>query len=172
MTQTAERMYDYHVWANQTLINRLKELPQEVYRQEIQSVFPTISKVIAHIYLTDRTWLDILGGRSMKAAMEASWPITEATERKSLEELEVMYTELSLRFKAFLKEQPDLEKKITVDNPYAGIRETSLAEMVLQVVNHATYHRGNVTAMLRQMGHASVMTEYALFWYAGAEQTI
>ena len=35
--------------------------------------------------------------------------------------------------------------------------------MVLQVVNHATYHRGNITAMLRQMGHASVMTEYALY---------
>ncbi|MDR6553741.1 DinB family protein [Paenibacillus qinlingensis] len=170
MTQTADRMYDYHVWANQTLINRLKELPQEVYRQEIQSVFPTVAKVIAHIYLTDRTWLDILGGKSMKEAMAASWQITEATESKSLIELEAMYVELSIRGKAFLKELPDLEKKITLDNPYAGVRETSLAEIVLQIVNHATYHRGNVTAMLRQMGYASVMTEYALFWYAGAEQ--
>lgn len=167
MTQSAERMYDFHVWANQTLINRLKELPPEVFRQEIQSVFPTVAKVIAHIYLTDRAWLDILAGRSMQAAMEASRQITEATESKSLAELEAMYAELSLRFKAFLKDQPDLEKKITLDNPYAGVRETSLDEMVIQVVNHATYHRGNVTAMLRQMGYASVMTEYALFWYAG-----
>ena len=83
-----------------------------------------------------------------------------------------MYAELSVRFKAFLKDQSDLEKKITLDNPYAGVRETSLAEMVLQVVNHATYHRGNVTAMLRQMGYASVMTEYALFWYAGANEEV
>jgi uncharacterized damage-inducible protein DinB len=170
MTQTAESMYDFHVWANQTLINRLKELPPEVFRQEILSVFPTVAKVIAHIYLTDRCWLDILGGMSMKVAMEASWQITEATERQSLAELEALYTELSLRFKAFLQDQPDLEKKITLDNPYAGVRDTSLAEMVLQVVNHATYHRGNVTAMLRQMGYASVMTEFALFWYAGEAQ--
>lgn len=134
-------------------------------------MFPTVAKVIAHIYLTDRVWLDILGGMSMNEAMSTSWQLTEATESKSLDELETMYTELSQRFKAVLKEQPDLEKKIMVDNPYAGVRETSLAEMVLQVVNHATYHRGNVTAMLRQMGHASVMTEYALFWYAGTEQT-
>lgn len=53
-----------------------------------------------------------------------------------------------------------------LDNPYAGIRDTSYAEIILQIVNHGTYHRGNITAMLRQMGHASTMTEYALYWYA------
>ncbi|MDF2647517.1 MAG: dinB [Paenibacillus sp.] len=59
-----------------------------------------------------------------------------------------------------------MEKRIMLDNPYTRLRDTSLSEMVLQVVNHGTYHRGNITAMLRQMGHASVMTEYALFWYS------
>lgn len=169
MTHTAVGMYDYHAWANQTLINRLKELPPAVFRQEVTSVFPTVAKVIAHIYLVDRTWFEILGGMSMNAAMAIFRDITEATESKSLDELEAMYIELSQQFKAFLREQPDLEKVINLDNPYAGIRDTSMAEMVLQVVNHATYHRGNITAMLRQMGHPSVMTEYALFWYAGEE---
>nr|WP_268808308.1 DinB family protein [Paenibacillus tyrfis] len=71
----------------------------------------------------------------------------------------------SERYRAFFRQQADLEKAIVLDNPYAGIRETRLSEIVMQVVNHGTYHRGNISAMLRQMGYASVMTEYALFWY-------
>jgi uncharacterized damage-inducible protein DinB len=166
MKHSALKMYDFHVWANKTMITHLKELPQDIYTKEIQSVFPTVSKVIAHIYLVDACWLDILTGKSMSEAMAASAQLTAHTESRSIEEIETMYTDVSERYKAFLNQQDNMEKRIMLDNPYAGLRDTSLAEMVLQVVNHGTYHRGNITAMLRQMGHASVMTEYALFWYS------
>lgn len=38
--------------------------------------------------------------------------------------------------------------------------------MVLHVVNHGTYHRGNISAMLHQLGDSSVMTDYAFYWYS------
>ncbi|CAG7636087.1 DinB family protein [Paenibacillus allorhizosphaerae] len=161
----AVTMYNFHVWANQTMINRLKELPRDVYTQQIQSIFPTISKLLAHMYFVDLSWFHTISGISMSEAMERALQSQEQVESSSLEELEAMYAELSVRFKALLDGQDDLEKTIVLDNPYAGVRNTRLSEMVLQVVNHATYHRGNISAMLRQMGHASVMTEYALFWY-------
>ncbi|BFT75123.1 DinB family protein [Paenibacillus sp. P36] len=167
MTQQIRNMYDFHVWANQTMLTHLKKLGKDVYTREIQSVFPTVSKVIAHIYVVDAGWLDMMQGKSMNEAMADSVPLTADAESKSMEELEMMYVQLSERFKAYLDEQASLEETIVLDNPYAGVRETSRAEMLLQVVNHGTYHRGNITAMLRQMGHASVMTEYGLFWYAG-----
>ncbi|MFH5181643.1 DinB family protein [Paenibacillus sp. TAB 01] len=166
----AEEMYHYHVWANQTLINKLKELPRGVYEQQVQSVFPTVAKVMAHIYFVDLCWFEILSGREMRDALEASRALTEEVESKSLEELEQLYVQLAAQYRAFLSAQNDLERVIVIDNPYAGVRPTRLSEMLLQIVNHATYHRGNVTAMLHQMGHASVMTEYALFWYQGAPQ--
>lgn len=166
MTHHVKTMYDFHTWANQTLINRLKELPEAVYTQEVQSVFPTVSKVMAHIYLTDQGWLRMMQGVDMQTMMNETGPQQKEVEAKSLAELEQMYAELAERFRATLQQEENLERRIVLDNPYAGVRDTSLAEMVLQAVNHATYHRGNVTAMLRQMGHASVMTEYALYWYA------
>ncbi|MED4584923.1 DinB family protein [Brevibacillus choshinensis] len=166
MANHPETMYDFHVWANQTMINHLKQLPRELYTQEIQSVFPTISKALAHIYLVDFTWLSILSGTSMNEAMTATHSRTAEVEAMSLEELEALYHEVSLGYQAFIREQPDLEQTIVLDNPYAGVRDTSYAEILLQIVNHGTYHRGNITAMLRQMGHASTMTEYALYWYA------
>ncbi|WP_134683830.1 DinB family protein [Brevibacillus migulae] len=160
-------MYQFHVWANQRMFDRLKELPREIYTQEVQSIFPTISAAMAHIYMTDSVWMDILTGKSMSEALGYMLPKEKELGAKSLEELEAMYSRLAERFQAFLGQQEDLEQAIMLDNPYAGKRDTRLSEIVLQVVNHGTYHRGNVSAMLRQMGHASIMTEYALFWYQG-----
>jgi uncharacterized damage-inducible protein DinB len=165
MTHHTVRFYDYHVWANQIIFNRLKELPRHLYNQEVQSVFSSVSKVMAHIYKVDCGWVDILMGKSMNEAMEASIQIQEDAEACSLEELEVKYNELSIRFKAAINEHEDLEKEVVLDNPYAGILNTRYSEFIIQVVNHGTYHRGNLSAMLRQMGHSSVMTEYGLFMY-------
>ncbi|MCZ8520914.1 MULTISPECIES: DinB family protein [Paenibacillus] len=163
----AATMYQYHIWANRTLLGRLDELPQDVYTQEIRSIFPTVSKAMAHIYTTDCAWLSIMDGKSMNDAIAASASIQADAEQRNATELSSLFGSLSAQYASFFGREPDLEKKLLLDNPYAGIRETSLSEMVLQVVNHGTYHRGNVSAMLRQMGHASTMTEYALFWYAG-----
>jgi len=167
MTEHVKSMYDFHTWANQTLFNRLRELPEEVYTQEVQSVFPTVAKVMNHIYMVDHSWLTIMSGVDMREAMSGVGELEKQLETKNVVELQAMYKELAERFTAFFDQEPDLERKLVLDNPYTSIRDTSLAEMVLQVVNHGTYHRGNVTAMLRQMGHASVMTEYAAYWYWG-----
>ncbi|WP_188066840.1 DinB family protein [Brevibacillus brevis] len=166
MAHYAKNMYDFHAWANQTLINRLKELPEGVYEQEVQSVFPTVAKVMEHIYMVDQSWLLILQGMDMQAAMDETWQQEKKITGKNLEEVEQLYAGLVEQFKAFLSQEEDLERRIVLDNPYTRVRDTSLAEIIMQVVNHGTYHRGNITAMLRQMGYSSVMTEYALYWYA------
>jgi len=53
MSHYSLKLYDYHVWANQKIFDRLKELSKGIYEEEIQSVFPSISKVMAHIYVSD-----------------------------------------------------------------------------------------------------------------------
>ncbi len=67
---------------------------------------------------------------------------------------------------AFLNSQGDLNKVISVDNPYAGSLKTSIAEILIHVVTHGSYHRGNIATMLRQMGQASAMQDYGLYLYS------
>ena len=94
----------------------------------------------------------------MNEAMQSSFQIQENIEKLPIEDLETEFHTLTSRFKTFLNRQEDMEKRIMLDNPWAGLRETSISEMVLHVVNHGTYHRGNISAMLHQLDDSSVMT--------------
>ncbi|MFC7442222.1 DinB family protein [Laceyella putida] len=55
------------VWANQKLFDHLKELPQNIYNQEMQSVLPSISKAFSHIYVVDHIWLKVMSGERFES---------------------------------------------------------------------------------------------------------
>ncbi len=166
MAHPALIMYKYHVWANGVIIDRLKELPQDIYHKEIQSGFSSVSKVLSHIYLTDYAWFDIISGKSMNETMVSTDRLKEQVETKSIEEMKKLFQDLSERNKSLLNSQEEIDKLIVVDNPYAGLLETSISESVLHVVTHGSYHRGNIATMLRQMGHTSVMQDFGLYLYS------
>lgn len=166
MKNLAKEMYDYHRWANEVIINRLRELPEDVYHKDIQSGFSSVSKVAAHIYLVDLNWFNILSGQNMKDSMAACEQIREELEMKSLDEMKDDYTDLSSRYETFLTDPENADKNLVVDNPYAGPLETNVYETILHIVTHGAYHRGNIATMLRQMGQTSVMQDCGLYQYS------
>ncbi|MCY8235465.1 DinB family protein, partial [Priestia endophytica] len=102
MTHHSLKLYDYHVWANQKIFDRLKELSEDIYEKEIQSVFPSISKVMAHIYVVDNLWLDIISGKEFDEVYALADRLKEQMEKKRIEEVETMFFDLSEQYKAFL----------------------------------------------------------------------
>lgn len=158
-------MYDYNVWANKEIINRLKELPKDIYHHDIQSGFSSVAEVLTHIYLVEQTWFEIMAGQSMSEAITKSNQSQEKIEAIEIQEMETLYDELSHKNKSFLANQENMDKVILVNNPYAGLLETSISESVLHVVTHGNYHRGNIATMLRQQGYPAVMQDYGLYLY-------
>ncbi|HET7578102.1 MAG TPA: DinB family protein [Bacillales bacterium] len=170
MKHHAMQLYDYHVWANNRLFERLKELPPAVYDQEIQSVFPSIEETFAHIYIVDSGWLGVMKGDSFDEVRATFHQAAEAVNGKNLIEVEALFAELSERYKAFFESEEDLDKPVAPEHPDFGRLETRLSELIQHVVNHGTYHRGNITAMIRQQGHESIMTDYIAFLYEAAPE--
>ncbi|SES28654.1 Uncharacterized damage-inducible protein DinB (forms a four-helix bundle) [Gracilibacillus ureilyticus] len=165
MKHPALKMYDYHIWANEVIMDRLKELPEDIFHKEIQSGFSSVSEVFAHIYITDNTWFEVVTGKSMEQAMISSNEQREQLIRKNLDEMKEIYQGLSEKFKTFINNEEDIDKLLLVDNPYAGKLETSISETILHIATHGAYHRGNIATMLRQVGHTSVMQDYGLYLY-------
>ncbi|MDH5160519.1 DinB family protein [Heyndrickxia oleronia] len=161
----AKNMYKYHVWANKVLLERIKELPNNVLYEEVSSSYPNIAQTFSHIYVVDVMWLKVLKGMDMQEALEASMVIVEKANSYSLDEFVKYYEELALQYEEWMNSQNDLEQKINLNNPWSGARETAYSEILFHVANHGTYHRGNITTMLRQLGYASTMNDFSLYWY-------
>lgn len=161
----AEKMYKYHIWANKVLLKRIKELPSNVLYEEVSSSYPTIAQTFSHIYVVDVMWLQVLEGVEMQKALEASVALLEKTNLYSADEFVRSFEELVSQYDEWINIQKDLEQKIDLNNPWSGARETAFSEILFHVANHGTYHRGNITSMLRQQGYASTMNDLALYWY-------
>lgn len=165
MKHHALQMYDYHTWANKEVFDHLKQLPPDIYRKEVQSVFPSISEVLVHMYVVDTVWFGTMRERGFDEVRETADRLREEMPAKSLEEVEAMFVDLTEQYHAFFDSQDDIEKVITTEHPHYGQTKFRLAELVHHVVNHGTYHRGNITAMLRQMGHKGVPTDYVFYLF-------
>ncbi|MBJ7987407.1 DinB family protein [Bacillus cereus] len=161
----AKNIYKYHLWANKVLLERIKELPNNVLYREANSSYPNIAQTFSHIYVVDVMWLQVLKGIGMQEALEASMSLLEKTNLYSVDEFIKSFEELASQYEEWMNSQKDLEQKINLNNPWSGARETAYSEILFHVANHGTYHRGNITAMLRQQAHASTMNDLALYWY-------
>ncbi|WP_238403164.1 DinB family protein [Paenibacillus mesophilus] len=86
--------------------------------------------------------------------------LVEETKGRPIEELDRMMTRLSDRFRDYIAEYEDIEAICP-----SGEFKARYADFIQHLVNHGTYHRGNVTAMLRQLGHPGTPTDFGYYLY-------
>ncbi|WP_424446804.1 DinB family protein [Paenibacillus xerothermodurans] len=79
--------------------------------------------------------------------------------------MEAKYRFLSSQYIHFINSQTNFERVVTPTQPHFGRLETTLFQLVNHVSNHSTYHRGNLSAMLRQAGHSGVSTDYVFYLF-------
>jgi uncharacterized damage-inducible protein DinB len=156
-------IYQYNTWANSSLVGHLKQLPKEVCFKEIKSVFPSIFQTLTHIYIIDRGWYSLLTKEyasddyeAIKISVER---LIEETCDISLEEFHLKQIQLSNSFHDFITSNDMENEEIFSTLPMR------YADVIQHVVNHGTYHRGNITAMLHQLNHSGIATDYGLYLY-------
>jgi len=158
-------LFRYHVWANKRVFDHLKKLPDDLYRKPLNSVFPTIGDALAHIYSVDNTWLSIMSHESPEDIYAAMTSSLEEVKDSTLNSFEAYFAKIAARYEEFiLNHQDDLEEISEYPLKFGELR-ANINDLVRHVVNHGTYHRGNITAMLRQMGYSGVSTDYGFYLF-------
>lgn len=146
---------NYNLWANKTLVNWLRTKPESLLEQEMPSSFSSIKKTLSHILQTQQYWLSVL--RKDEATFEGS--------EGSLDEVLTTYVKQSEEFAAFV----DAMTAEQVTNPTLIVSQWFQCdfanfEYIMQVMNHSTYHRGQVTSIGRQLGFTDApMTDYNFY---------
>lgn len=155
MNKLAKQLVSYHLWANQQLINHITTLPTGVFNTKVESVFPTLSETLGHIISADHVWLARVNQESPNQIKKLVF--------QSITEADLALSELKTEYEIMFQKEQDVTRLISYKNTKGEQFTQTLFELIQHVVNHGTYHRGNLAAMIRQLGYQGISTDYITF---------
>lgn len=141
----------YTVWATEHLSKILEKADEATLKKETPSSFPTIEKTILHIWDAEFIWMRRLQGESL---ME--WPSKNfAGDRTALLH---GWLENSTALKNFVESKGEdfLMSTIEYKNMAGKSFSNTAEEILFHVVNHGTFHRGQMVTMLRTLGFTDI----------------
>jgi uncharacterized damage-inducible protein DinB len=149
----------FNYWANKKLVDWLSTSPLEKLYTQVPSSFTSIDYTLQHILRTQRFWLAFINERDTSGV---NWAIRENEADKIMKELVEVSAEMKDTFSVFTNDQ--LEELLRLDMPWAKNR-LSRYEYIVHIVNHGTFHRGQIITMARSIGltEGVVNTDYNMF---------
>jgi len=149
---------NYHSWVTGKFVEWLSTKPDELLHKEVPSSFNTIAKTLNHIWGTDEYWFSIIAETS---EFEQRYQVTEFDTKEILNGLANRAKEISKLINSY--NEADLSKLIKVESPWF-VSELPKYEYLQHVINHSTYHRGQIVTMGRNVGITDApMTDYNFF---------
>ena len=152
-------LYAYNRWANARVLDACRPLDAASFTRDLGNSFGSIQGTLAHVLWAEWIWLERWNGRSPRQpASTDSFPDAAA--------LAARWAEIESARHAFLETLDDaaLARRIAYHNIKGERWEYSLGHMLQHVVNHSTYHRGQVITMLRQLGREAPSTDFLLYF--------
>jgi uncharacterized damage-inducible protein DinB len=152
-------LYDYNAWANHRALEAASALPVDLVTKPMGSSFPSVRDTLAHIWGAEWIWLERFQGRS-----PASLPDT--TQFPDVASLRERWAEQETRLLNFVRglTQEDLDRTLEYKTLKFGVYRNPLWQSMQHLVNHNTYHRGQVTTLLRQLSAQPILTDLMHFY--------
>jgi uncharacterized damage-inducible protein DinB len=158
-------LFDFDEWATDRVLEVVSTLAEDQYVKDLGSSFGGVRGTLVHIYAADWIWLERWKGNSPTALIkEESLPTLAALKER--------WNEWRDGLGAFLASLP--EERLKSSWSYKDIRGTPQTEPLWQqmqhLVNHSTYHRGQVAAMLCQLGAKPPSTDLINYYRLQVQQ--
>jgi uncharacterized damage-inducible protein DinB len=158
--EDASLLVEYHYWARDRLLSAVETLTPEQYRRELGSSFSSVRDTLVHLFSAEWIWLARWQGESPTVTLQPAAYPDLATLRAAWDEHRAKLTAFVARLDERTLHEP-LAYRTTDGQPW----RQPLWPMLQHVVNHATYHRGQVTTMLRQLGAAPPKSQDLIAFY-------
>lgn len=151
-------LYAYNSWANHRVLDACAPLSAAQIAQNVVSSFSSVRDTLLHIMLAEWLWLERWQGRS------PSFPSSEGFP--DLASIRSRWQTIDGDLDAFVQKlsAADLERVVEYKNTKGNAFSNPMRQMLQHVVNHGTYHRGQITTLLRQLGATPVATDLIAFY--------
>ena len=140
-----KRLFDYDDWANREALGSLRASPAPPEKSR---------KWLAHIAGAERLWLSRIEGEG--PPFPAVWPDL------SLDACTAAFDELAPRWRRLIVTlSPEvLARTVAYKNSKEEEWSSALGEILMHVVMHSVYHRGQIAADVRAAGLTPAYTDY------------
>ena len=158
-------LYEFNSWANRRTLESCDTLTHEQLTRGLGSSFPSVRDTLAHILGAEWLWLERWHGRLPDA-------LPKATDYSNLEALRARWNEIErdlLDYVVSLSNE-DLARILSIKTTQGVPYSQPLWQMLQHLVNHGSYHRGQIAAMLRQLGAKAQTTDLIAFYRQRAAQ--
>lgn len=152
-------LYDFNNWANARTRRGVESLTEEKLYVDMKNSFGSIHGTLVHIVGAEDIWLQRLQGADRGIFMKAEEYPTYASVKTKWSDVEKQLSQ----FLVTLTEEYLLRDLVFYTQK--GEQVSQKVWMSLQhLVNHSSYHRGQITTLVRQAGGTPVATDMIAFY--------
>jgi uncharacterized damage-inducible protein DinB len=139
-----QRLFHYDDWANREVVNAL---------QGSSTPPPRSLKILAHIVSAERLWLERLRSEQQTYPV---WP--DFTIQQCQQEMEQLHDRWTALLASFA--ETDLERAVSYQNTKGETWRSQTLDVLMHVVLHSAYHRGQIATDMRAAGVSPAYTDF------------
>ena len=151
-------LYAYDHWATNAVLRSLDSLSHDEYMKDMRSSHGGVHGTLVHLLAGDRVWLD-----RWTSASQPVFP--RSSDYPDLTGVARSWAGVQERTATFIETLTD--ERLLESFTYADSKGNSYSEILwysmVHKVTHATYHRGQIVTLIRQLGKKPVSTDL-VFW--------
>ena len=155
---TFRELFDFNWWARDRQLAVCAPLTPEQLLQSVGGSFASVRDTLAHLVAAEWLYLERWQGRSPTA-------MPPAAEFPTLDSIRERWRGIEVLLRSVLAGLDDhqLARPITYTNMCGQTRTLLLWQMMYHLLNHQSYHRGQVTTQLRLLGAVPPAVDFYVF---------
>jgi uncharacterized damage-inducible protein DinB len=148
--QTLKDAMHYHVWAINTSFDSCQRLESEAFTRDLGNSFASVRDTLVHCLMADSAWYHRVRQLPFNKPNPADYP--------DLASLRAVWQPLLADWQVLIattSPETRFDYQAFDGTPY----NSSFGDIVRHVVNHGSYHRGQIAMMLRLLGSKAQGTD-------------
>jgi uncharacterized damage-inducible protein DinB len=153
-----QELYRYNRWANDRVFEAVSSLTQAELTKNLAGSHSSVRDTLTHIIWAEWIWLQRWKGTSPQV-------VFGARDSPDVRTLRARWLDVEIEQRAFIEAvtTEDLLRPVPYVNLQGQTWQYPLWRQMYHVVNHSTYHRGQLTTMLRQLAARPIATDFLVF---------
>ncbi|MDP3911327.1 MAG: DinB family protein [Gemmatimonadales bacterium] len=154
-------LFAYNAWAMRIIFDAVAapQLSEELYVRDLKSSHGGIHGTLAHTVWAEHLWLTRWLGEPPPA-------VAQGKDLQDLAAVRTRFDRIEAERNDFLADLPEtrLDETRIVHPTGGGEYAHTFRQMFRHLVNHSSYHRGQVVTFLRQLGKTPPSTDLILYY--------